>query len=395
VHLDVAGAFSRAESLDAAAAAPHEVLRGVPIAIKDIIDVAGMPTRFGSPIHEAATPAPTSAACVDALGRAGALVPGKTVTTEFAYYSPGKTRNPWNTAHTPGGSSMGSAAAVACGMVAGALGTQTNGSVIRPAAFCGIVGYKPGYGLVSNHGTLDPWPTLDHTGVFARNVADAALLASVIAEPGAVTANILLPSHAPRFAIVRSPVWHLAQPEQRGALESAAGALTHAGARIETLELPEAFDHAHAAHFTIMAYEGARHFGELQQRYRNLMSGPFNALLDEGAAISRDRYDEALEATAGLRRTFSELIDGFDAMLTPPARGEAPATLEETGSPAFCTIWTLLGVPAITIPVALGPAGLPLGLQIVGASLADDRLLTTAAWCEAHLPFDRPSSGQP
>ena len=387
-HLDLPRAFDRAESLDAATAQPHEVLRGVPIGIKDIIDVGRMPTRFGSPIHETAAPALTSAACVDALERAGAIIPGKTVTTEFAYYTPGKTRNPWNTAHTPGGSSMGSAAAVACGMVAGALGTQTNGSVIRPAAFCGVVGYKPSFGLVSNHGTLDPWPTLDHTGVFARNVADATLLASVVAKPGAVSSNILLPSHAPRLAVVRSPVWQLAQPAQRGALDTAASALTHAGARVETLELPAAFDDAHRSHFVIMAYEGARHFSELQQRFRNLMSARFNALLDEGAAIGREEYDAALEASAALRKTFGELIGGFDAILTPPAAGEAPGTLEETGSPAFCTIWTLLGVPAITIPMALGPAGLPLGLQIVSASLADDHLLTTAAWCEAHLPFD-------
>lgn len=387
-HLDLERAIDRAASLDALPAEPHQVLRGVPIGIKDIIDVAGMPTRFGSPIHDAAAPVAASASCVDALESAGAIILGKTVTTEFAFYTPGRTRNPWNPAHTPGGSSMGSAASVACGMVAGALGTQTNGSVIRPAAFCGVVGYKPSFGLVSNHGTLDPWPTLDHTGVFARSVADAALLASVIAKPGAITSNISLPSHAPRLAVVRSPVWHLAEPAQRAALETATIALTHAGAEVEPLELPAAFNEAHGSLFVIMAYEGARHFGKLQQRFRALMSARFNALLDEGAAVSREQYDNALKASAELRQHFGELISAFDAILTPPAAGEAPATLEETGSPAFCTIWTLLGVPATTIPVALGPSGLPLGLQIVGAAHADDRLLTTAAWCEAHLPFD-------
>src|SRR5687767_7735624 len=212
-HLDADRAQREAEAADrSAAAAP---LKGVPVAVKDIIDVAGMPTRCGSPIHADAAPAAQSAECIQALERAGAIVLGKSVTTEFAYYTPRKTRNPWNPAHTPGGSSMGSAASVACGMAAGALGSQTNGSVIRPAAFCGVVGYKPSYGTVSNHGTLDSWPTLDHTGVFASHVTDAALLASVITKPGTVTAGVLLPSHPLRLALVRTPVWHLAQRAQQ------------------------------------------------------------------------------------------------------------------------------------------------------------------------------------
>ena len=387
VQLDLERAARTAEALDSGAGPDSHALSGAPIAVKDIIDVSGLPTRYGSPIHDAAGPEPESAACVRTLERAGAVILGKTVTTEFAYYMPGKTRNPWNLAHTPGGSSMGSAAAVACGMAAGALGTQTNGSVVRPAAFCGVVGYKPSYGAVPNHGTLDPWPTLDHTGVFARNVGDAALLASVIAKAGRVASQVRFPAHPPRLGVVRSPVWRLAEPAQQSALESNAATLTHVGARVEPLELPQAFDDAHHIHGVIMAYEGARHFGDLQRRCRALMSARFNALLDKGAAIGAPEYSDALHAAQALRAAFSAASAGFDAILTPPAPGEAPATLDETGSPVFCTIWTLLGVPAITIPVARGPAGLPLGLQIVGPYAQDDGLLSAAAWCEAHLPF--------
>jgi Asp-tRNA(Asn)/Glu-tRNA(Gln) amidotransferase A subunit family amidase len=383
-HLDLDGAAAQAQAMDAAAG--KGALHGVPVGIKDIIDVAGMPTRYGSGIHASAPPAPETAECVEALQRAGAVVVGKTVTTEFAYYTPGRTRNPWNPAHTPGGSSMGSAAAVACGMVAGALGTQTNGSVIRPAAFCGVVGFKPSFGTVSNHGTMDPWPTLDHTGVFARDVADAASLAAIITTRGAVSGRIMMPGRAPRLAVVRSPVWHLARCEQQEMLASNAIALTHAGAKVDDLELPPAFDDAHRMHRVILGFEAARFFRELQRSYRDRMSARFNELLDEGAAISEAQHREAVEAAARLRLEFARALAGYDAVLTPPASGEAPATLEETGSPAFCTLWTLLGVPAITIPVGVGPAGLPLGLQIVGHELRDDHVISIGAWCESHLP---------
>ena len=390
-HLDLDRAMAQAEHADAAlsSASPAQArpLEGAPIAIKDIIDFDGVPTRYGSPIYATAAPAFESAECVQALERAGAIPLGKTVTTEFAYYTPGKTRNPWNARHTPGGSSMGSAASVACGMAAGALGTQTNGSVIRPAAFCGIVGYKPSYGTVPNHGTLDPWPTLDHTGVFARHVGDAALLASVVTKGGTVNPGVRLPAHTLRLALVRSPAWHLAEASQKDMLQSNAAVLRHAGAKIEDVELPPPFDDAHRVHRAIMAYEGARYFRDLQQRFRSLMSERFNALLDEGAAIGRAQYEEALHASAALRQRYAAIVANYDAIITPPAPGEAPATLEETGNPAFCTLWTLLGVPAVTIPVGIGPAGLPLGLQVVGAYLQDDAVLGAAAWCESHIPF--------
>jgi Asp-tRNA(Asn)/Glu-tRNA(Gln) amidotransferase A subunit family amidase len=384
-HLQADRAIARAQRLDVdASRAP---LQGVPIAIKDIIDVAGMPTRYGSPIYESAAPASRSAECVLALERAGAIVLGKSVTTEFAYYTPGKTRNPWNPRHTPGGSSMGSAASVACGMAAGALGTQTNGSVIRPAAFCGIVGFKPSLGAVSNHGTLDPWPTLDHTGVFARDVAGAALLASTIGFEGRLSGAVTQPAQAPRLAVVRSPVWNLAHGVQQEMLTGNAATFAHAGAQLHELELPSAFADAHRVHRVVLAYEGARHFGALQRQHRGEMSVRFNELLDEGAAIAEPDYQAALSATQALRAQFTRVIERYDAVITPPATGEAPATLDETGSPAFCTLWTLLGVPAITIPVGIGPSGLPLGLQIVSRQEDDARTLATAAWCETHVAF--------
>ena len=380
VTLDLDRALERAGALDAAAP-----LAGVPLAIKDIIDVAGLPTRCGSPIYEASPPVERSAACVSALEAAGAVVLGKSVTTEFAYYTPRKTRNPWNLAHTPGGSSMGSAAAVACGMAAGALGTQTNGSVIRPAAFCGIVGFKPSFGTVPNDGTLDPWPTLDQTGVFARSVADAAALASIIAEPGLVGGAIAEPQRAPRIALVRSPVWRHASEAQRELLAQNADALVRAGAEVEELELPAPFERAHALQRLIMAHDAARYFAALQRQHRAALSAQLNALLDEGASVADDAYRDALAGADALKAEFTATYARFDALITPPTPGEAPATLAETGSPAFCTIWTLLGVPAVTIPVALGPSQMPLGLQIVGRHRDDELVLGVAAWCEARL----------
>ncbi|HWI15529.1 MAG TPA: amidase [Burkholderiales bacterium] len=385
-HFDAERAIAAAESADARlrSGAPVRALEGVPVGIKDIIDVAGMPTRMGSPIM-ADNVARTTAECVARLEAAGAIVLGKTVTTEFAYYTPGKTRNPWNAAHTPGGSSSGSAAAVACGMIAGALGTQTNGSVIRPAAFCGVVGYKPSFGAVPNHGTLDPWPSLDHTGVFARTVADAAQLAAVVTA-GAIPPDIS-PLALPRFAAVRSPVWNLAEPAQEQSFARAIDSLRAAGATVDERELPAAFNEAHTATRTLMAYEARAHFGKLRDDRGDAMSAQLKALIDEGAGITEEKYRDALALQGRLKTQFAAYVAAFDAVITPPAPGEAPNTLEQTGSPAFCTIWSLLGVPAITVPVELGPGGMPLGLQITAAFGAERVALSAALWCERVFAF--------
>jgi Asp-tRNA(Asn)/Glu-tRNA(Gln) amidotransferase A subunit family amidase len=386
--IDVPRALAQAAAADAklGAGARPGPLQGLPIGVKDNIDVAGMPTRKGSAIMAGNVPTAT-AQCVARLEAAGAIVLGKTVTTEFAYFSPGKTRNPWNAAHTPGGSSSGSAAAVATGMAAAALGTQTNGSIVRPAAFCGVVGYKPTFGTVPNQGTLDPWPSLDHTGVLARSVADAALFASCMVDGGKHLAAARRSKRPPRLVAVRSPVWDEADAAQKDCFARCADRLRAAGAIVTEQELPIAFRIAHTAVRTIMAREAAVHFRRMRKEHGERMSAKLVALIEDGAAVRASQYQRALERQQHLREEFARYIAAYDAVITPPATGEAPATLDETGSPVFCSIWSLLGVPAINLPVALGPTGLPLGLQLVGAYGADHTLLGAAGWCEAHLGF--------
>jgi Asp-tRNA(Asn)/Glu-tRNA(Gln) amidotransferase A subunit family amidase len=362
-------------------------LHGVPVGVKDIIDVRGVVTSMGSPIYKAYVPE-MNAEVVDRLHAAGALVLGKTVTTEFAYMVPNKTRNPWNSAHTPGGSSSGSAAAVASGMVPAALGTQTNGSVIRPAAFCGIVGYKAGKGVLSTEGILPFSPTNDQPGVFTRNVEDAALVVANLAHSRwVISPQISALKHAPRLVAARSPVWHLAEPDQRSRFATDIAVLRESAAIVDEVELPSSFNDAHKVHRTIMLYEGAAASRRIREHYRAQLSEFLTRGLEEGDRISIAEYERALRKREALQRDFSRFLDDYDAVVTPPAAGEAPASLETTGDPSFCTIWTLLGVPAITIPTGLGSHGMPLGLQIIGNQGESNHLLATAMWCERQLPF--------
>ena len=370
-------------------------LHGIPVGIKDIIETQNIPTAMGSPIFEGYVPA-RSAALVRQAETAGAFVLGKTVTTEFAYFHPGKTRNPWNPAHTPGGSSSGSAAAVAMGFLPGAVGTQTNGSVIRPAAFCGVVGYKPTAGLISLSGIHLFSPSLDQVGVFARSVPDAGLLANNLAGregdepaggtlPGAPTREMAPRVRPPRLAALRSPVWHLADSYARKHFLEMVVRLRDAGAEVIEHDLPPAFEEAHAVHRTIMYAEGARSFIELQGRQREKLSPRLNALVDEGIGIPDSDLARDLKRRDGLAKELDGFLSAFDAAVTPPALGEAPADLTQTGDPAFCTIWSLCGVPAVTIPTGQGPHGLPLGLQIVGPRSGDERVLATAFWCDEQI----------
>lgn len=365
-------------------------LHGVPIGVKDIMATAGVPTRMGSPIYASHVPQ-ESAAVVNRLQAEGGFVMGKTVTTEFAWRNPGKTHNPWNLGHTPGGSSSGSAAAVAAGMVPAALGTQTIGSVIRPAAYCGVVGYKPSFGLISRAGVHPLSHSLDHVGVFARSVADAAYLASCLAghdaaDPGSLSDASLRPlapsdtvvSVTPRLAAIRSPVWHLADEAQRAMWDANLAALERAGAIIEEVELPPSFNSALDVLRTILMAEGAGIYAPLQAAHPGKTSAALDALIDAGLAISAVDYIRAIAAAKDMRVELASLLSRFDAIVTPPATGEAPATLVDTGDPSFCGIWTLMGVPALTIPVGRGPAGLPLGLQLVGGYLRDAELLKMA-----------------
>ncbi|MGE0253793.1 MAG: amidase [Alphaproteobacteria bacterium] len=366
---------------------PTGPLHGVPLAIKDVFDTADMPTEYGSPIHAGHRPR-RDAWPVGRLRAAGAVIVGKSVTTEFAWYRPGKTRNPHDPARTPGGSSSGSAAAVGAGMVPGALGTQTNGSVIRPASYCGVVGFKPSHGLIARTGTLMLSRALDHVGVFARSVEDAALLAEVLAgddagdpdtrpsaRPPLLATALGEPPHKPRIAFVRTAVWDQAEATTRTAFEGLA-----AGLGIAEVVLPPAFDVGLDLHRTVADVEIAHYLAREYATSRDLLSEPLRTLIARGHTTPAPTYLAARAEVTTLAATLDALFDDCDVMLTPAATGEAPRGLAATGSPAFCTLWTLLGVPAISLPLLKGPAGMPLGVQLVGRRGEDAKLLRTARW---------------
>ncbi|MGH8712662.1 MAG: amidase [Casimicrobiaceae bacterium] len=362
-------------------------LAGVPVGVKDIVATAGMPTQMGSPIYADAMPA-QDAECIVRLKRAGGMVLGKTVTTEFAFMQPGKTRNPWSAAHTPGGSSSGSAAAVALGQAPAALGTQTNGSVIRPAAYCGIVGFKPGHGVLPFAGVHRFSPTLDTLGVFARTVADCALLAGCLADAGAIAPRGAPLDAAPVLAWLPEYPWAATRNEQRDALEAAADLLRHGGARITAVALPERCHDAPLHLHRIMQYEAVRELGALQDRERGRMSAKLNAALDQGRTIGAAAYADALARRRESIDALAQWLEGFDAVLSPPAPGTAPEDLTQTGDPSCCSLWSLAGFPAATLPIAIAPNSLPLGIQLAAPAGCEDRLLAVAQWCERLLPFD-------
>jgi Asp-tRNA(Asn)/Glu-tRNA(Gln) amidotransferase A subunit family amidase len=361
-------------------------LHGIPVGVKDVFDTSGIPTRYGSPIFNERVPA-QSAAAVTRLESAGAIVFGKTVTAELAYFEPGPTTNPWNLRRTPGGSSMGSAAAVAAGVVPLATGTQTNGSVIRPAAFCGVVGFKPTPGRLPTDGMLRFSPSLDQVGVFARTVKESARAAAVIAgEAPSAWAPELDTGTPPRLAVFRTPDWTLAQPSARARFDSDLAAMEAAGASLTEVDLPNGLLAANTIHRTIMAAEAHRYVGPLVMNHRNRCSQQILGLLNAGAVVSETEYQAALEAQVSLKRQYTEWIGNeFQAIVTLPVLGEAPS-LATTGDPRCCTRWTLLGVPAITLPTGLGPNGLPLGIQLVGKLGNDQELLRVADWFESITP---------
>jgi Asp-tRNA(Asn)/Glu-tRNA(Gln) amidotransferase A subunit family amidase len=387
-HLDPDAALQAARTSDVEreAGAGTGALAGIGIGVKDIVATIDQPTQLGSPIYAAAQPT-YEAECVLRLRRAGGFVLGKTVTTEFAFMHPGKTRNPWSAAHTPGGSSSGSAAAVALGQVAAAIGTQTNGSVIRPAAFCGVVGFKPTIDALSFEGVNLFSPTLDTLGVFARRVADCALLASCLADPGRIAGGKTVDLRPPRLALLLGFPWVVTSREQERAMLVALDKLRDAGAMVTAVVLPGAWSDAQSVHRTIMLYEAVRQMGELQLRERGRLSAKLNAALDEGREISATAYGAALARRDELIAAASEWLAPFDAIASPPAPATAPADLTQTGDPACCTFWSLLGFPAVCFPIAAAADGLPLGLQLAAIAGADERLLALAQWCEAQLPF--------
>jgi Asp-tRNA(Asn)/Glu-tRNA(Gln) amidotransferase A subunit family amidase len=373
-----------ARALAAAAAADlGKPLGGLPIGVKDVIDTADYPTSYGSPIWAGFRPR-GDAACVAWAKDAGAVVAGKTVTTEFAVRSPGPTRNPANLAHTPGGSSSGSAAAVADGMVPLAFGTQTAGSIIRPAAYCGVVGYKPTYGTISRIGMKIMADSLDTMGVMARSVADCALFAAALTgrdmgDPAKATGA------TPRVGMCRSPSWKGAAPETVALMDRAAAALAKAGATVSARELPEGFAALEQAHPAIMNIESARSLGWELTTQRHLVSAALRERLEPALAEKPEVLDAALATAHGCIAAFPAVMDGLDILITPSAPGEAPEGIAWTGDPAFNYIWTTLRVPCVTVPVGTGPKGLPMGIQIVGRAGDDRAVLAWAAWVQNAL----------
>ena len=391
-HLDLEHARKQARASDEQRreGRPTGPLHGVPIGIKDIIDTGDLPTEDGTPLHAGRTP-DRDATVVAMLRQAGAVILGKTVTTECAYFHPGKTRNPHNPEHTPGGSSSGSAAAVAAGMVPLALGSQTNGSTIRPAAYCGVYGFKPTHGLMPRGGMLRLSRTLDHVGLFARTLEDIALLAEQLAgyderdpdtrpraRPPFVATLAGEPPLPPRFAFVRGPAWDRVEAETAEAFDELAQTLGDEA--MKPLELPEAARDAMGWHRTIMEAEMAANLDLEWERGREQLSAALRALLERGRAASALEYQRAVARIPLLNAEFEAVFDRVDALLTPAAPGSAPRGLDSTGDPSFCTLWTLCGMPAISLPLMRGANGLPLGVQLVGRRGDDARLLRTARW---------------
>ena len=391
--LDEARAIGLAQMCDgwAAPGSAPAALRGVPVGVKDIIDTADLPTEIGSPIFLGRRPE-RDAQAVQRLIAAGAYTFGKTVSTEFAYMQASPTRNPWSTAHTPGGSSSGSAAAVAAGVLPAAIGTQTNGSVVRPAAFCGVVGFKPTYDLISSAGVFPFSHTLDTLGVFTRSVADAALLASVLCDGEPIAAVPGMRTTPPRIGVIRSYPWNAVEPAAGASFDATLDRLAGAGASVREVTLPPAFSEARDAHRTIMLYEAAALHGALRACDGAKMSAVLRDGLDEGRRISASAYGAAIAMRAALAERAADLFEGLDAIASPPAPGAAPRDLAVTGDPSFYTLWSLTGFPAITVPSALDASGMPLGLQLAAPAAMDDQLLGVAAWCEAVIGFNhRPS----
>ena len=371
--------------------APMGALHGVPLGVKDIFDTFDMPTQYGTPLHKDRRPR-EDAFAVERLRSQGAIMLGKTSTTELATYAPGvtKTRNPHNPEHTPGGSSSGSAAAVAAGQVPAALGTQTNGSVIRPASFCGVWGYKPSFGLISRSGVLRQAPALDQVGVLAATLQDAGLVAQHMmvhdsrdsamrprAAPNLQAAAGELPPVTPLMAFVKTPVWEQADSETQEAFGELAQAL---GEAVTEIALPESFAHIHTMHKTVMEAEIARNYHRDYERGADQMSDSLRGQIERGREVRAVDYIRSTESIGALAAIADEILNDYDAFLTPAAPGTAPHGLDDTGSAAFCTIWTYLGMPALSIPLMTGANGLPIGVQLVGARGDDARLFRMANW---------------
>lgn len=390
-RVDEAYAMGQAERLDAyrQRGRPLGPLHGLPVGIKDIIDTQDLPTENGCLLDAGRQPA-EDAWLVARLRAAGAVLLGKTVTTECAYLAPAKTRNPQNLQHTPGGSSSGSAAAVASGMVPFAVGTQTGGSVIRPASYCGVVGFKPTFGLIPRSGVLRTSRHLDTVGTFGRTIEDAALLADVLAGydpadpdtrplPGPQLLETALsePPVTPRLAFIKTPAWSDIDAD---CAEGFAELVEALGDHCDEVELPQIFREGAAAHRRVMLAEIAHNLRHYYDRSADQLAGETRDAIEQGRQISAVDYLAACDWREPLYAGLGEVLDRYDAIVTPATAGEAPAGFDSTGSAAFNVLWSFLGVPAINLPLLTGANELPIGVQLVGLRHADGQLLRTARW---------------
>jgi len=390
-HLDPEHALQQARDADLyrRSGASLGPLHGVPIGVKDIFDTKDMPTEDGTVLHAGRTPA-FDATAVAFLREAGAIIMGKTVTTELAVYAPGKTTNPHDASRTPGGSSSGSAAAVAANMVPLSIGTQTNGSVIRPASYCGVYGFKPSHGLISRYRVLQQSRVLDQVGVFGRSVGDVALIAEQMmgyderdpdmrarARPDLVGIAAQEPPTRPHFAFVKTPAWDQADKDVQDGFGEL---LEFLGDQVEELDLAELLEDTIEWHRTIMEADLAKSFRREYERARDRLSPTLCEMIERGRRCLAVDYNLAVEQIPLLNEALDEILLEHDAILTPATTGEAPIGLESTGSPVFCTPWSLCGVPSISLPILQGSNGMPVGVQLAAARGDDARLLRTAAW---------------
>jgi Asp-tRNA(Asn)/Glu-tRNA(Gln) amidotransferase A subunit family amidase len=367
----------------------HGDLHGVPVGIKDIFDTENMPTSDGTEIHKE-NPSWNDCTVVSKLKQAGAIIMGKTVTTELAYYSPGKTKNPHDPTRTPGGSSSGSAAAVASHMVPLAIGSQTNGSVIRPASYCGVVGYKPTKGLISRHLVLQISRALDQIGVFSNTLEDAALISeqlfgydkqdpdtSLSAKPKLLDATKQKPPLEPIFAYIKLPFMDELDEDAKKGFEEIKDELK---GKIDEIELPEGFVDIPEWHKVIMESDMARSFSAEYTKSKHKLSNNIIEAIERGMKYTAVEYNNALSKIDAANIYFKQFFYDYDAILTPSASGEAPKGLKSTGNPIFCTIWTFCGMPCISLPLLQGNNGLPIGVQLVSSLFDDERLFRNASW---------------
>ena len=369
-------------------------LMGIPVAVKDLIATKDFVTTYGSPIYRDFTPA-EDASIVQKVKKLGGVIFGKTVTTEFAWRHAGPTTNPWNSAHTPGGSSSGSAAAVAGGIVPLALGSQTAGSIIRPATFCGIVGFKASFGAVPRAGVHPVSDSLDHIGFLTRSVKDAVYAFNLLRNTTAdEDDSIVLPelilspisealgNHKPRIAILQTPFDDLLSNEQKDTMQTAIRLLKASGASIEELTLPQTYWDGIEALAVLMACEAAVVHEKHLKQFPDLLGADMKELIQKGMAYSASDYIKAKNLQMKLRRGIGEYFQRFDAILTAAATGEAPEGLNFTGNPIFCSLWSFIGTPAIALPVNKSRNGLPLGIQLIGNYKEDEKLVNMAAFAE-------------